>query len=100
MIDEKEFKKNLDNLSHNALVSFAYSLAVKNSALEENYQALRRRVFGIKHNEHNPHVSPDQLSLFNEAEAIDDTASVDQLSACKADSEFIGHSFCNQPYCV
>ena len=40
MIDEKEFKKNLDNLSHNALVSFAYSLAVKNSALEENYQAL------------------------------------------------------------
>ena len=72
MIDEKEFKKNLDNLSHDALVSFAYSLAVKNSALEENYQALRRRVFGIKHNEHNPHVSPDQLSLFNEAEAIDD----------------------------
>lgn len=78
MIDEKEFKKNLDNMSHDALVSFAYSLAVKNSALEENYQALRRRVFGIKHNEHNPHVSPDQLSLFNEAEAIDDTASVDQ----------------------
>ncbi|MDD6259398.1 MAG: hypothetical protein PUA69_09135, partial [Erysipelotrichaceae bacterium] len=78
MIDEKEFKKNLDNMSHDALVSFAYSLAVKNSALEENYQALRRRVFGIKHNEHNPHVSPDQLSLFNEAEAIDDTASADQ----------------------
>ena len=68
MINELDFKKNLKGLNRDQLESLAYALAVQKDAAEENYNSLKRRLFGIRHNEKNAHVNVNQLSLFNEME--------------------------------
>lgn len=68
MINELDFKKKLKNLNRDQLETLTYTLAVQKDTVQENYDSLKRRLFGIRHNEKNAHVSVNQLSLFNEME--------------------------------
>lgn len=72
MINELEFKNSLKEMNRDQLESFAYTLALEKDKAEENYGFLKRQLYGTHHNAKNPHVSIDQLSLFNEMEVAVD----------------------------
>lgn len=75
MKTEAEFKSEYQNASKEQLLDLLYQMHVVNAHLEEVNANLSRMHFGKK----SEHVSPDQLSLFNEAEETVEDASKEQL---------------------
>jgi len=70
MVNEKEFKETFGNLNHEQLLDFAYKLQVEVNLLQEKNSSLNRNLYGRKRE----NVNVDQLSLFNEAEVVDETS--------------------------
>lgn len=70
MVNEKEFKEYFGSMSHEKLLNFAYELKVEVDALQEKNSSLKRAMYGRKRE----NVNIDQLSLFNEAEVVDEAS--------------------------
>ena len=70
METEKEFKEIFGKLSHDQLLDIAYNLKKEVVALQKKNSSLKRAMYGRRRE--NVHI--DQLSLFNEAELIDESS--------------------------
>ena len=70
METEKEFKEIFGKLSHDQLLDIAYNLKKEVVALQEKNSSLKRAMYGRRRE--NVHI--DQLSLFNEAELVDESS--------------------------
>ena len=70
METEKEFKEIFGKLSHDQLLDIAYNLKKEVVALQEKNSSLKRAMYGRRRE--NVHI--DQLSLFNEAELVDENS--------------------------
>lgn len=81
METEKEFKEIFGKLSHDQLLDIAYNLKKEVVALQEKNSSLKRSMYGRKRE----NVNIDQLSLFNEAEVVDEISTDEE----KAEPEFI-----------
>lgn len=70
MINEKEFKETFGKFNHEQLLDLAFNLQKEVDILQEKNSSLKRAMYGRKRE----NVSVDQLSLFNEAEVIDEVS--------------------------
>jgi transposase len=74
VITEEEFKDKYKTLNADQMLDAMYQMYLANSSLSEQLSSINRRVYGSK----SEHVSPDQLTLFNEAELTDENSSDDE----------------------
>ena len=70
METEKQFKEIFGKMSHDQLLDYAYKLRTEVETLQEKNSSLKRAMYGRK----KENVNIDQLSLFNEAELIDESS--------------------------
>lgn len=80
MVNEADFKKKYATLNSDQLLDLLYQKEVLINQLEESNKDLRRRYFSSSKSEH---VSINQLSLFNEAEDIVESAAPEELEEPK-----------------
>ena len=62
-------------MSHDQLLDYAYKLRTEVEALQEKNSSLKRAMYGRK----KENVNIDQLSLFNEAELVDESFRPDEV---------------------
>ena len=74
MENEKEFKEALSKLTHDQLIDLAFKLKTEVHLLQEKNSSLKRSMYGRKRE----NVNADQLSLFNEAEVVEDSATPEE----------------------
>lgn len=77
MKNERDLRTLLNGLSHEQLVEFACQMDRKYNDLQANYDALRRKYYGVKNSDS---AAKGQLSLFNEIEETVDDASENELA--------------------
>ena len=75
MVKETEIRDNLAKLGHDELLAYAVKAEIDRQTLIEQLMTMRNRKYGHSSEK----VSPDQLSLFNEAETILDEASKEEI---------------------
>ena len=75
METEKQFKEIFGKMSHDQLLDYAYKLCTEVETLQEKNSSLKRAMYGRK----KENVNIDQLSLFNEAELIDESSKPDEV---------------------
>lgn len=75
METEKQFKEIFGKMSHDQLLDYAYKLRTEVETLQEKNSSLKRAMYGRK----KENVNIDQLSLFNEAELIDESSKPDEV---------------------
>ena len=75
MKTEKQFKEIFGKMSHDQLLDYAYKLRTEVETLQEKNSSLKRAMYGRK----KENVNIDQLSLFNEAELIDESSKPDEV---------------------
>ena len=75
MVKETEIRDNLAKLNHDELLAYAIKAEIDRQTLMEQLMTMRNRKYGHSSEK----VSPDQLSLFNEAETILDEASKEEI---------------------
>lgn len=85
MVNEKEFKEAFGKLNHEQLLDFAFKLQVEVNLLQEKNSSLNRNLYGRKRE----NVSVDQLSLFNEAEVVDETATTSEKEEPEIQEEVV-----------
>ena len=62
-------------MSHDQLLDYAYKLRTEVETLQEKNSSLKRAMYGRK----KENVNIDQLSLFNEAELVDESSEPDEV---------------------
>ena len=62
-------------MSHDQLLDYAYKLRTEVETLQEKNSSLKRAMYGRK----KENVNIDQLSLFNEAELVDESSKPDEI---------------------
>lgn len=75
METEKQFKEIFGKMSHDQLLDYAYKLRTEVETLQEKNSSLNRAMYGRK----KENVNIDQLSLFNEAELVDESSKPDEV---------------------
>ncbi len=75
METEKQFKEIFGKMSHDQLLDYAYKLRTEVETLQEKNSSLKRAMYGRK----KENVNIDQLSLFNEAELVDESSEPDEV---------------------
>lgn len=75
METEKQFKEIFGKMSHDQLLDYAYKLRTEVETLQEKNSSLKRAMYSRK----KENVNIDQLSLFNEAELIDESSKPDEV---------------------
>ena len=75
METEKQFKEIFGKMSHDQLLDYAYKLRTEVETLQEKNSSLKRAMYGRK----KENVNIDQLSLFNEAELVDESSKPDEV---------------------
>lgn len=85
MQSEKEFKEIFGKLSHDQLLDYAFKLSTEVEELQEKNSSLKRAMYGRK----KENVNIDQLSLFNEAELVDETSAPDEIKDAELPEETV-----------